>query len=140
MAYQKNRIYGPSWPKPKWTERDTCVHKLVGGNKSKEEQKNLTRESFILKYGSSSMTLKRNWTFLCFPVLDSYFIPKLLYSYGILVWNLATEIQNLVKASVEILIYLVGDVAHTLLLAQHQGFGAPLFPQRDPFQGAENPC
>lgn len=80
------------------------------------------------------MTFKRNWTSLCSPVLDGYLIAKLLYRYDILVQNLATETQELVKASVEIIIYLMGDVAHTLLLALHQGFGAPLFPQRDLFQ------
>lgn len=80
------------------------------------------------------MTFKRNWTSLCFPVLDSYLIAKLLYGYGKLVQNLATETQELVKASVEIIVYLMGDGAHTLLLALHQGFGAPLLPQRDPFQ------
>lgn len=58
-------------------EIDTCVHKLAGGRKQGGTE-NLTWESFIIKYNSSSMTLERNWSFLRFPILDSYLIAKLL--------------------------------------------------------------
>lgn len=97
------------------------------GEKQHERTENLTWESLILNYGSSSMTFTRNWNFLSFPILDSYLIAKQLLGYDIFVENLATEIQELVKAHVEIIIYLVCDVAHNLLLALHKEFEIVLF-------------
>lgn len=89
-------------------ERDTCVHKLDEGERQGRTEQ-LTWESLILKHGSSSMTFKRNSIFLCFPVLDSYLSAKLLSGYDMLVQKEATEIQELVTVSVEIIAHLVGE-------------------------------